>query len=75
MLTDIKFIFPKKLYSEGAPVVFTPIELMIFGIISSFEIINSNSFRLNNWANYQNLIDTDIINIIIQYTESNGLRS
>lgn len=75
IITDIKFIFPNKLYLEGCPVIFTPIELMIFGIISSFEIIDNNSFRLNNWENYQSMKDFDIVYIIIEYTESNGLRS
>ena len=75
VIADIKFIFPKKLYNQSCPVIFSPIELMIFGIISSFEIVDNNSFKLNNWSNYQNLSEEDMIHVIIEYSESDGLRN
>lgn len=69
LIVSIDFIFPKKIYTENCPFSFNNIELMIFGIITSFEVIDNNSFKLNNWTNYQNTLDDDEINCIINYTE------
>lgn len=68
LITDIKIVFPNKIYTEKCPVSFSIQEAMLFNIIEEFEIINQNVISIKNFNNYQNITGDDNICLIVNYT-------